>query len=470
MFVRQGIWTLIYSESVFTYTDHAGVISSSVALYEMVDDESDSKVAVFLIGKKHYVYRVELTLIYFSDPGIRRPVKVCDPHHRVIHVSNTKHAVLVVCDNKVYWMKIGEWSPVDITPQELMQLTFNETSVKVFLSEYVNISFGLISINVGGNFKYCFVGPLTNTSQHPLSHCGTVLNASLTHGLLVTRNNIQFLALLNGSTLTVISNDSNVIINKDFCYPQDNCYLLQTENVIYFGNQKKCRVLDRETFRTIMIYNVSVYDVLPYRYIVSPSSTSTNVPTSISTITMMNVNTSAIKPTPTTSIDVTHTPTVTSTSVTTTASSSIITTRTITNDRSIPTKTTTPLNPSSTTNNSTIKDDTVIKDFGILGIIAAVLVLIVLLLTGVILILCRLHLRWSRLKLNLREVKGKSLKEKSPQDQEAQQPEGNDAKTSNEMVLPSSKNGMYALHNDNTTLNTYTMPIKGQKILVNLNQ
>ena len=274
MTVQEGNWILLpHPISVFTPGQYAGTISSSVALYEMIDDESESKAAVLLIGKGRHVHRIQM--LFQPSPVERRLTEVCDRDNRVIHISVTKHDVLVVCDNKVHWMIIGKWKPVDVTPPELTGVTFTGTSVNCYIS---NNSTGLIAHNTAGNTEYCFVG---QPSQDMLSQCGVVPNASLNHGLFI--NDTHFLALFDGDVGVVfmLTNDSYETIDVDFCHPQDNCLLVLTKNMVYIGNEQKTMVLDRETLEVITVRNVSVYEMLPMieRQVV-PSPTSTTASTS----------------------------------------------------------------------------------------------------------------------------------------------------------------------------------------------
>ena len=199
-------------------------------------------------------------------------------------------------------MNIGRWKPVKVTPRELTDETFTRASVNSYTAECSNISVGLIAVNTAeGNLEYCFIGP---PSQDAVNHCGMIPNVYLTRGILVTRNNfsnIQFLAILNEGFLVVInmsSNDSYITIDRDFCYSQHVCNLMiQTENMIYVGNQQKTMVLYKDTLRINATWNAGVRETLPVveNYVrqhsqhnikMSPSlSTSTNTPIS----TMSNI-------------------------------------------------------------------------------------------------------------------------------------------------------------------------------------
>ena len=281
-------------QTVFTFRRYYGTISSSVDLFGTLNIETYSNVVVFLIGKEQYLYRVELSFI--GDAGERRTTSVCEQHHRVIKISANKYNVLVVCDSQIYWIKTETWQPIKVTPQHFIEVVFNETSVNSYISdESSNVSVGLVGINNVGNFEYCFIGP---SSQDPLSHyCGIITSALLTDGILVTRGSIsdtRFLALFNGSILAVISmssNDSYVTIDTDFCYSQDCNLMVQTENMIYVGNQQKTMVLDRDTFTIIAIWNASMYEVLP---IVEKTLQHDNLPSSSSLISTIAPTTTAM--------------------------------------------------------------------------------------------------------------------------------------------------------------------------------
>ena len=248
--VQDGQWVPSRSPiSVFTYIDFTGAISSSVGFHVIKDAESytETAAAEFLIGKGRKLYRVVLLPPDLGVSERRRPIRVCQKQHNLIQVVATKHGVLALCDNHVYWMNTVTWKPVKITPQEV---ALNETPVTSYMSESSNVSVGLIAVNIAGNFEYCFINPLM---QPLLSKCGMIPNVLITNGILVTRSGISdahFLALLNGTILAVIciSSNKSLTINTDFCYPSDNCYLLQTESRIYMGNQWKTMVLDREDF------------------------------------------------------------------------------------------------------------------------------------------------------------------------------------------------------------------------------
>ena len=307
MSVQEGMWVLYSPESVFTDRQYPGTISSSVDLYGMIDDESDSKGAVFLIGKGQNVHRVEL--LFLPVPVEQRLVRVCEQHHRVIQVVTTMHDMIIVCDNNMYWIIIDHWVPVKVTPQELTEVTLTGTSVNAYISVSSGTSIGLVAVNNANNTNYCFIG---QPSQQPLSRCGVISNVSLSHGLLITRNNIldtQLLALFDEDIIGVInmsSSNSYETIDTDFCY-QNNCLLVQTENMIYIDNEQKTMVLDRETFRVIATHNAGVYEVLPmmesaarqHTDLPSPSPTSTNT----LTLTMVgNVTSLTIQTTTSTSV------------------------------------------------------------------------------------------------------------------------------------------------------------------------
>ena len=302
MAVRDGVWVLLHSpESVFTPGHYAGTISSSVDLYGTIDDESDSKAAVFLIGKKRYVYRIELLFLPVPVAHLRRAI-VCEQHHRVIQIVTTKHDTLVICDNKVYWITIDPWDLVEVTTQEFTDVIFTRASFIAYISESSDTSIGLIALNNFNNTTYCFIG---RPSQHPLGQCGVISNVSLSHGLLITRNDIantQLLALFGGEismfigVISTSSSNSYETINTDFCHPQDNCSLVQTENNVYIDNeQEETMLLDRATLEVIATYNINVYEVLPmvenatHQHTDLPSPSPSN--TSTSTI-MVNSNTS----------------------------------------------------------------------------------------------------------------------------------------------------------------------------------
>lgn len=248
--------------SVFTYIDFTGTISSSVGFYATMDAESytETAAAVFLIGKRHKLYRVVLLSPTQGVSERRRPIRVCQKQHNLLQVVATKHGVLALCDNHVYWINAVTWKPVKITSQEV---ALTDTLVTSYMSESSNVSVVLIAVNIAGNFEYCFISPLM---QPLLSHCGMIPNVLLTNGILVTRSDISdahFLALLNGIILTLISSNESLTINTDFCYPSDNCHLLQTENRIYMGNQWKTMVLDREDFEINAIFpNAGLKEVM----------------------------------------------------------------------------------------------------------------------------------------------------------------------------------------------------------------
>ena len=281
MTVQEGNWVLLpYPESVFTHGQYAGTISSSVGLYGTFDVESDSKAAVFLIGKGQNVHRVKL--LFPPAPVERRFTKVCDWYHRMISVSTTNHDVLIICDNKMYWIEIGRWwKPVEVTPPELTEVTFTGTSVNCYISESSGTSVGLITLNNAGNTEYCFVNP---SSQHTISHCGVISNVSLSLGLLVRINisDTRFLAFFDGDVgvISISSNGSYETIGVDFCNAQNNCLLIPTGNRIYIGNEQKTVVLDRETLGVITTHNDSVSEVLLMMESVARQPSPTNALTS----------------------------------------------------------------------------------------------------------------------------------------------------------------------------------------------
>ena len=286
---EKGKWGLSQSpQSVLTYGHYAGNLSSSVDLYGIVNDESSDEAAVFLIGKEYYLLRIKLLSLGTNE---LRPTRVCERDHEVIIVSATKYDVLIVCDNEMYWMKIGRWKPVKATPRELANVTFTRASVNSYTEEFSNTSVGLIAVNTAGNLEYCFTGP---SSQYPVDQCGVIPNVYLTRGMLVTRNNffdIQFLAILNEGLLAVInmsSNDSYIAINTDFCYSHNCNLMVQTDSMVYIGNQQETLVLYKDTLRINATWNVGVRETLTVveNYLrqrnvkMSPSLSTSNTPIS----------------------------------------------------------------------------------------------------------------------------------------------------------------------------------------------
>ena len=360
---KNGKWSLSQSpQSVLTYGHYAGNISSSVDLYGIVNDESGDNAAVFLMGKDYNLLRVKLLPLGANE---RRFTKACGRSHEVIKVSTTKHDVMVVCDNGVYWMRIGRWKPVKAIAGELADVTFTRASVNSYAVEYSNISVGLIAVNTDTNLEYCFIGPL---SHHPISQCGSIPNVYLAHGMLVSRSDfsdIQFLAVLNEGLLAVInmsSNDSYVTIDTEFCYPQGDCYSVQTENMVYVGNQQqKTMVLYKDTFRLNATWNSSVHNILPIveKYLdqhdiqLSPSlSTSTN------TLISNTMRNSEIKETTTSTGFTTTTTNLTTMSTGMTATSTGLTISTDLINTSIDLTTPTDLNSTFITINSSTSTQT----------------------------------------------------------------------------------------------------------------
>ena len=483
MMVQEGNWTLLpYPISVFTPGQYVGT-ATSVGLYETIDDEYESKAAVFLIGKGIFFYRVKL--FFQPAPVERRFTKVCDQDHRVICISVSENNVLAVCDNKVQWMMVGQWKRIDVTPPELTGVTFTETSVDCYIS---NNSTGLITRNTAGNTEYCFIG---QPSQDTLSQCGVIPNASLSHGLFI--NDTHFLALLDGDidvgVVSTLTNDSYKIIGVDFCH-QDDCWLVLTKNRIYIGNEQKTMVLDRETLGVISVRNVSVYEMLPMteRQLV-PSPTSTAALTSTTTS-----NSSAITQTTTSPVNISSTSapksTITSTSMTgdispgitgltntstinmhTSISAVKSINVTITNDPTTatifePSKTSMVESPTAVdhaNSNSTANNSTK-SEFGALSIIIGVstvlslLILILLLIIAIIMCAtkcCKTKLRHLEVdhqeRIETRWTQGEKLSETG-----TVQSESDDGKPGGEVVMTQTNIEMYELPSANTSTITST--------------
>lgn len=480
--VQKERWILQSHQSVFTYRRYTGTTSYSVDLYGTRNIESDSRAAVFLIGKDRIVYRVKLL---FLEPAERRFTTVCEQHHKVVHISSTDHDVLVVCDNGVYWIKIGEWKSVEITPQELNNMRFIGPSVSSFMSESSNISVGLIAVGIAGNFEYCFIGL---QSRHPLERCGIIPNVSLTHGMLVTRNNIfdtQFLALLNESTLVMIhisSSNPYITINVDFCNPLRSCYLLQTNTKLYVGNQWRTMVLDRETVTVITIQNASVHEVVEdaLRHPEELPSSSTNPPinTIAPTATMVDKNpvitsssittTSIISSSSTPAVEyvtASTSETTPSTDVTATPVSVDVTTPTATSTSlktSITTTTeTTPSNDDAVSNKTAIGIDA--KSKFIIVIMAVIVVVLVVMILIVIMVLVRkCRYSYNKLfKLNYQEQIKRNLQDKKLPCKTAQSESNcSNPGSEGEVVMSSIDTAMYSVVT--TTLPTTTASVTQQ--------
>ena len=172
MTVEKTRWVLLHSHvSIFTPGQYAGTISFSVDLYGTFDIESDSDTAVFLIGKGYVLHRVEL--LFMPAPVNRRFTPVCEEGHRVIHVSATQHDVLVICDNKAYWINIGKWSKrFEITFSEPSIWTFTGATTNLYVAETSNSSVGLIAQSTANSILYCFT--VSPPSQYPLQ-CGSII-------------------------------------------------------------------------------------------------------------------------------------------------------------------------------------------------------------------------------------------------------------------------------------------------------
>ena len=508
MTVEEGNWVLLpYPNSVFTPGQYPGTISSSVGLYGIIDDESDSKAAEFLIGKGRYVHRVKL--LFLSSPAERRFTKVCDTDHRVIHVSATKHDVLVVCDNKVYWIRIGKWwKPAEVTPPELTEVTFTGASVNCFISESSDTSIGLIAQNMGGNTEYCFIG---RQSQHTMSHCGVISNASLSHGIFNTSDDTQFLTLLDGDVgvISMSSNDSYETIGIDFCYTQDNCLLVLTKSNIYIGNEQKTTILDRKTFGVFTTRNVSVYEMLlmiERQLVESPSPTSTIPLTSITVR-----NSSAIIQTTTTSpVSISSTSTLKSITASTSTTGDIssgsgsgittaskinvphtstsavtsinvnVTTNSTTGTRSEPSRTNIVETPSvvddatanNTANNSEIDTKSEFSALNIIIGIPAVLGLFILILLAVIIIamLVARHYKMKSLGFVHREKIEKKHQGQELSQMDAVQSQSDSGKPGGEVVMTPTDIEMYELASANTSKPAVTQTTGNtntrQKVLV----
>lgn len=511
MSVREGKWRQLQSpQTVFTYRHYTGTISSSVDLYGTINAESDSEAAVFLIGKERNLYRVKLL---FLGTGGHRYTTVCGQHHKVIKVSATKHDVLVVCDNHVYWVSTGNWNPVLVTPQEFTGVTFTETSVNSYISGNSSISVGLIAVNSAGNFKYCFIGP---PSQHPLNHCGMIPNVFLTYGILVTRSDIsdtRFLALFNGSILAVInmsSNESYVTISTDFCYLLDDCYLLQTEDMVYAGNQWKTMVLYRETLSINATWNAGMFEVLPVienaldRHAELPSSspTSTNASATVmvnesSVVTQTNTTTSTAQKSITTSTIVTTATTGTISVIGTHVNTSTAAPKSVTTSIQFGTTTTSMISvhaPSTSMNIDVTTDTTTVTTGSVLSKTSAVespsatdnaistniidtaetntkselaliiIIIIILLLVIFILLLIMIAFLIARKARKYRSIKLKAFGtghreriERKHHDKEpsGMQSENDSGKPGGEVVMTSTDTGMYEL-SSTTTITTRT--------------
>ena len=289
MNVEEARWVLLPSrESVFTPGRYTGAISLSVGLFGTVNIESDSDAAVFLIGKGNGVHRIEL--LFMPVPVDRRFTPVCEEGHKVIHVLATWHDVLVICDNKAYWINIGKWSkPIEIALPEPSIWTFTGATTNPYVLETSGGSVGLIAQSAADGTVYCFT--VSPPSQYPLQ-CGVILNVTLTHGMLITRgdiSNTQFLALFDGYVIGVMNMSSNhwyETVTTDFCHPQDDCLFIQGD-VVYIGSGQRTMILDKDTFEIITTQDVDLCEVLSmnsltysHKEVLSPSPISSNSLTS----------------------------------------------------------------------------------------------------------------------------------------------------------------------------------------------
>lgn len=256
--VQQGKWTKSeYSiQHVFTAPFRVGVVSSSVALYEVVSEEK-GKTAEFFIGDGRKLWRLTLLLDSLSSGfELDQPNIICKRGHRVVHVLKVgTNNMMISCDNQIMLTDVKLRKFVVITPSELRNVSLH--SAKPFLSKSGETAFltvksqastinCLIFLDIRNSSSYCKVVPNNDT-------------LIVTDGIFI---NEKFFGLLN-HTLVVMKTTIPVYgtMIANVC-PMSNCYLYQTEKLLYIYGQHVTTVLDKEAYKVVTIQNASIDEVL----------------------------------------------------------------------------------------------------------------------------------------------------------------------------------------------------------------
>ena len=257
LYVQQGKWTKsIYSlQHIFAAPFHrVGTISSSVALYEVTNEEK-GKTAQFFIGDGRKLWRLTLLLDSLSSPELKH-LKICKRGHQVVQISKAgTNNMMIFCDNQIILINLELRQFVDITPPEFKNVSLY--SAKSFLSKSGETAFLTVK-SQGGTTNCLIFVDIQNLS----SYCQVVLNNNtVTDGIFIDE---QFFGILNHTTVVVMNTTIPVYgaTIANVC-PMSNCYLYQTEKLLYIYGRHITTVLDKEAYNTVTIQNASIYRVLP---------------------------------------------------------------------------------------------------------------------------------------------------------------------------------------------------------------
>ena len=262
--VQRGEWTRpkYGRQSVFFTFHRVGTISSSVAL-RGINDDVKGRIAEFFIGNGRTLWRLTLLLDSLSSGPELKTHRPCKNNYQVIQVSKAgTDNVVVFCDKQIILTNLKLRESLDITPPELLNELLNNTylnSARSFFSKSGKTAF--ISVKSQVNTINCLI---FLDIQNSSSNCKMVpSDATVTDGVFI--NDKQFFCLLNYTSAIVINTTGipfyGATITVNIC-PVGNCFLHQTDKLLYIYDQQITTVLDKQTYESVTIQNTSIYEVL----------------------------------------------------------------------------------------------------------------------------------------------------------------------------------------------------------------
>ena len=261
LYVEEGKWTKSkYSvQHVFTAPfHHVGAVSSSVALYEVVSEEK-GETAEFFIGDGRKLWKMTLLLDSLSSGSeLDQPNNICKRDHRIVQVLKVgTNNMMISCDNEIMLTNVKLQKFVVITPSELRNVSLH--SAKSFLSKSGKTAF--LTVKSQDSIINCLI---FLDIQNSSSYCKMVPNndtLTVTDGVFI---NEEFFGLLNHTSIVVINTTIPVYgtMITNVC-PMSNCYLYQTEQLLYIYGQRITTVLDKGMCKIVTRQNASIDEVLP---------------------------------------------------------------------------------------------------------------------------------------------------------------------------------------------------------------
>ena len=276
LYAQQGSWTKSNSQSVFTFHARIGTISSSVALRQAIDDEK-GRIAEFFIGNDQKYLTVRLLLDELGSPPESRYLTVCKTS-QVVQVSQAgTNKLIIFCESQIMQVNLKARRITDITPLALSNTALY--SAQIFFSKSGGTAF--LTITSQGNTTNCFI---FLDVQHTSSRCEVVQNASntstVTDGAFIDE---QSLGLLDNTTINIMNVTFDPLATITNVCPTSNCYLYQTDRLLYFYDQRSTTVFDKRTYDIVTAQSASIGEVLPklqraiYNciYLIVPTTTTT---------------------------------------------------------------------------------------------------------------------------------------------------------------------------------------------------